>query len=181
MSHTSLRKRRLDIPSRLLKQSEIDFARQVFEDQLPYNKVHLASYYLPGNQGIAVTLASVSTLIPVRSLRNYTIYFGPDVFRDGADRPGVRDTFIHELTHVWQGYNGGLGWEYMVESMIAQGHAVITRGDRNRAYDYKPGADWNSYNVEQQALIVQDWFRNGCREDDERYSYVVNNIRAGRN
>ena len=167
--------------SRLLRQTEIDFARQVFEDQLPYAKVHIASYYLPGNRGIAVTLASVSSLIPVRSLRNYTIYFGPEVFRDGADQPGSCDTFIHELTHVWQGYHGGLGWEYMVESMIAQGHAIITKGARHSAYDYVPGAAWDSYNVEQQALLVQDWFSNGMREDDKRYTYIADNIRAGRN
>jgi len=167
--------------SRLLRQSEIDFARQVFEDQLPYNKVHLASYFLPGNKDVAVTLASVSSLIPVRSMRNYTIYFGPEVFSGGADQPRFADTLIHELTHVWQGYHGGLGWEYMIESMIAQGHAVITQGDRGKAYDDKPGAAWGSYNVEQQAHIVQDWFSNGMKADDERYTYVANNIRAGRN
>jgi hypothetical protein len=166
--------------SRLLKQSEIEFARQVFQDQLPYGKVHIASYYLPGNQGVPVTLASVSSIIPVASLRNYTIYFGPEVFRDGADQPNIRDTFIHELTHVWQGFHSGLGWEYMIESMIAQGHAVLTTGDRNKAYEYKPGREWGDYNVEQQALLVQDWFRNGMRDDDERYSYIANRIRAGR-
>ena len=166
--------------SRPLKPSEVEFARQVFEDQVPYNKVHLASYFLPGNDGVPVTLASVSSIIPVRAMRSYTIYFGPEVFRDGADQRKP-DTFIHELTHVWQGYHSGLGWEYMVESMIAQGHAVITQGDRNRAYDYKPGEPWDSYNVEQQALLVQDWFRNGMRTDDERYTYIVNNIRAGKN
>lgn len=167
--------------SRLLNDSEIEFARQVFEDQLPYDKVHLANYYLPGNDGVAVTLASVSSIIPVSSLRNYTIYFGPVIFKDGADGPGVRDTFIHELTHVWQGFHSSFGWEYMVSSMIAQGHAVLTQGDRNKAYDYKPGKAWKKYNVEQQALIVQDWFRNGMREDDERFTYVAKHIRKGRN
>lgn len=167
--------------SRLLKKSEIEFARQVFEDQLPYSKIHLASYYLPGNDGVAVTLASVSSIIPVNALRNYIIYFGPEVFNAGADRAGVRDTFIHELTHVWQGFHSSLGWEYMVNSMIAQGHAILTQGDRNRAYDYKPGRAWKEYNVEQQALIVQDWYLNGMREDDERFTYITRHIRAGRN
>ncbi|MFL6334151.1 MAG: hypothetical protein ACJ754_12630 [Pyrinomonadaceae bacterium] len=165
--------------SRILKESEIEFARQVFEEQLPYGNIHLASYFLPGNQGVPVTLASVSSLIPVRSMRHYTIYFGPEVFEQGADRPATASTFIHELTHVWQGFHGGLGWEYMVESMIAQGHAILTQGDRNRAYDYKPGKPWKKYNVEQQALLVQDWFRNGMSEADERYRYIAKNIRAG--
>ena len=167
--------------SRPLKNSEIEFARQVFADQLPYNKVHIAGYYLPGNQGVAVTLASVSSIIPVSALRHYTIYFGPQVFSDGADRPGVRDTFIHELTHVWQGYHSALGWEYMVNSMISQGHAMLLQGDRNKAYDYRPGAAWDDYNVEQQALLVQDWYLNGMREDDERFTYIVKHIRAGKN
>ncbi len=167
--------------SRLLKKSEIEFARQVFEDQLPYGKIHLASYYLPGNDGVPVTLASVSSIIPVSTLRNYIIYFGPEVFNDGADRAGVGDTFIHELTHVWQGFHSSLGWEYMVNSMIAQGHAILTQGDRNHAYDYKPGKVWKEYNVEQQALLVQDWFKNGMKEDDERFTYIAKHIRKGRN
>ena len=167
--------------SRPLKDSEIEFARQVFEDQLPYGKVHIAGYYLPGNDGVAVTLASVSSIIPVSALRNYTIYFGPKVFEGGADRAGVRDTFIHELTHVWQGFHSSLGWEYMVNSMVAQGHAILTQGDRNKAYDYEPGRPWKEYNVEQQALIVQDWFMNGMRGDDERFTYIANHIRKGRN
>jgi hypothetical protein len=165
---------------RPLRESEIGFARQVFESQLPYDRVRIASFYLPGNHGVPVTLASASCLIPARSMRRYTIYFGPEVFRDGADaRDG--DTFIHELTHVWQGYHGRLGWGYMVASMIAQGYAVVTRGDRDRAYDYEPGAAWRSYNVEQQALLVEDWFRRGMKTDDERYIYIAEHIRAGRN
>ena len=167
--------------SRLLRKSEIEFARQVFEDQLPYGKVHIASYYLPGNHGVPVTIASVSSIIPVASLRHYTIYFGPEVFEQGAERPEVASTFIHELTHVWQGFHGALGWEYMINSMVAQGHAILTQGDRNRAYDYKPDQPWGDYNVEQQALLVQDWYRNGMREDDARYTYIVEHIRAGKN
>lgn len=167
--------------SRPLRRSEIEFARQVFEGRLPYKKVHLASYYLPGNEGVPVTLASVSSIIPVSTLRHYTIYFGSEVFEQGADRAETRDTFIHELTHVWQGYHSTFGWEYMVNSMIAQGHALLTEGNRNRAYDYSPGEPWDDYNVEQQALLVQDWYRNGMREDDERYTYIVNHIRAGKN
>jgi hypothetical protein len=169
------------LASRLLKQSEIDLAREVFQDQLPYNKVHIASYFLPGNQNTPVTLASVSSIIPVRSLRNYTIYFGPKAFNEGADLPEFDDTLIHELTHVWQGYHSGLGWEYMVESMIAQGHAILTKGNRGAAYLYELGKLWDDYNVEQQALIVQHWYKLGMSTDDARYTYIVENIRAGKN
>jgi hypothetical protein len=171
------------VSSRLINEAEIAMARLVFQDQLPYHKIHLASYYLPNNDGVPVTLASVLSLIPVHSLRSYTIYFGPRVFKDGADAPGTRNTFIHELTHVWQGHHSLFGWEYMVKSMLSQGHAILTTGDRDNAYSYKPGKPWDDYNVEQQASIVADWFRDGMRgeAEDDRFIYIVNNIRAGRN
>jgi hypothetical protein len=117
----------------------------------------------------------------VRTLRSYTIFVGPQVFGDGADGPRFRDTFIHELTHVWQGYHGVLGWAYMAQSMIAQGYALLTQHDRNVAYRYTPGEPWGSYNVEQQARIVQDWFLEGMKTtDDVRYPYIANHIRAPR-
>ena len=167
--------------TRLLKESEVEFARQVFEDKLPYDRVYLSSRFFPGNKGTAVTVASVSSFILVPSLRKYTIFVGPDVFDEGADGPLFRGTFIHELTHVWQGYHGILGWAYMAQSMLSQGYAILTQGNRNRAYNYKPGEPWGSYNVEQQARLVQDWFLEGMRTaDDVRYPYIANHIRAPR-
>ena len=166
--------------SRLINEAEIELARQVFEDQLPYGKIHIANYFLPFNT-VPVTLASVSSLVPVRSLRSYTIYFGPKVFNEGANAPNNRSSFIHELTHVWQGHHSLFAWEYMIKSMISQGHAILVTGDRNNAYTYKLGKAWSKYNVEQQASIVADWFELGMSTTDERFKFIVNNIRAGHN
>jgi hypothetical protein len=154
--------------SRLLTDAEIEFARQVFQDKLPYKKIHIAGYYLPGNQNVPVTLASVGSLIATRARRNYTIYFGPDAYNDGAHAPATAAVFIHELTHVWQGHYRKHSWEYMVDSMLAQGHA---------------GGRWDDYNVEQQANIVEDWFSDGMKTDanDKLYPYIRDHIRAGRN
>lgn len=167
--------------TRLLKESEVEFARRVFEDKLPYGRVYLSSRFFPFNEGTPVTVASLSSFVLVRTIRSYTIFVGPAVYEEGADGPRFHDTFIHELTHVWQGYHGLLGWAYMAQSMLSQGYAILTQGDRNRAYDYKPGESWDKYNVEQQALLVQDWYRNGMNEADERYTYIANHIRAGKN
>lgn len=167
--------------SRTLTDAEIEFARQVFQDKLPYKKIHITSYYLPGNQGVPVTLASAGSIIATRTRRNYTIYFGPDVYNDGAHAPATAAVFIHELTHVWQGYYRKHSWEYMFESMLAQGHAILTTGDRGGAYLYEPGGRWDGYNVEQQAHIVQDWFSNGMKTDDPLFQYIQDHIRAGRN
>lgn len=166
--------------SRLINRAEIALARQVFEDKLPYDRIHLANYFLPFND-VAVTLASVASLVPIRSLRSYTIYFGSKMFSEGADAPQNRSTFIHELTHVWQGHHSLFAWEYMIKSMLAQGHAILVTGDRNNAYTYKLGQAWGDYNVEQQASIVADWFERGMKTTDERFTFIVNNIRAGHN
>ncbi|HEY0323167.1 MAG TPA: hypothetical protein VGC66_19575 [Pyrinomonadaceae bacterium] len=178
-----LRIRRRELTSRLLNQDEEALARQVFQDQLPYGRISIANFYLPGNEAhkTAVTVASGTALIPIKSLTDYTIYFGPDVFRDGAHL-FKRNTFIHELTHVWQGHHGTFSWDYMVESMIAQGRALIQHRDRNKAYEYDLAnlQPWDSYNVEQQAIIVEGWFENGMSESDPRYVYIRDNIRAGR-
>lgn len=166
--------------TRLLKESEVEFARQVFEDKLPYDKVYLSDYFLPFNDGTAVTVASASAFALRRAWRSYTIFFGRGPFERGADGPDFGHTFIHELTHVWQGFHGVLGWEYMAQSMLAQGYAILTQGSRHKAYNYEPGAPWGSYNVEQQAYLVEHWYRRGMNTDDERFPYIANHIRAGR-
>lgn len=167
--------------TRLLNRAEEALARQVFENELPYNKVRIADYYLPGNTGVAVTLAAGAGVFGfLRSLTRYTIYFGPKAFADGADAPDFRNTLIHELTHVWQGHHSKFYWSYMLESMFAQGKAIIDHGNRNRAYDYEAGGVWSDYNVEQQANIVEDWFRDGMDANDPRFTYITGHIRAGK-
>lgn len=170
------------MPSRLLTDSEMALARQVFRERLPYKRIHITSYFLPGNEGVPVTTASVGSLVAARERRSYYIYFGPGVYRDGADTRATRVTFIHELTHVWQGHHRRFSWGFMFNSMFSQGRALITTGDRHGAYRYEPGEPWRSYNVEQQARLVQDWFARGMREDDaELFPYIENHIRKGRN
>jgi hypothetical protein len=175
-----LKIRRKELIKRLLNKDEEALARQVFHDQLPYGRIHIANFFLPGNEGVAVTVASGTELIPIKSLTEYTIYFGPEVFRDGAHTVATRETFIHELTHVWQGYHSTFSWHYMVNSMLSQGRAIIFHGDRNKAYEFTAGQAWDSYNVEQQANIVESWFARGMETDSELYSYITENIRAGR-
>ena len=174
-----LKIRRKELVKRPITEEEEALARQVFQDQLPYRRISIANFFLPGNEGVPVTVAAGTAFIPIKSLTEYTIYFGPEVFRDGAHTPRTRNTFIHELTHVWQGYHGTFSWSYMVNSMLSQGRAIVAHGDRNRAYDFKPGGRWDSYNVEQQANIVESWFENGMRTESDLYSYITVNIRGG--
>ena len=78
----------------------------------------------------------------------------------------------------------------LVESLCAHGNAYLT-GKSAYAYDKDNLKDWSSYNPEQQADIVEDWFsgdegdehkgnRKGNRMDskDKRYFYIQVKIRG---
>jgi hypothetical protein len=183
---------------RKLTLGEIKLARKVFGASLPYERIQIADFYLFGSN-CAMTIASN----PINSISTYTIYWeNPVVFKLGADQCNliIQDTFIHELTHAWQGHNSLCSQTYMIKSVMAQCMAGIKDAfkskcwkgwdhHRSKAYDYSivPGRPWNTYNVEQQARIVEDWFSSNPNnkkagyqsEDDYRYSYIVNNIRLG--
>jgi hypothetical protein len=184
---------------------EEQLARSVFGDQLPYGRIWLGKEYLKGATA-AVTVATS----PRGGSAEYVICWGdPVVYANGADHgDDKRATFIHELTHVWQGHHGYSAMGYMVGSIFAQGwhgvkdiikHRRYSDWDRHRskAYVYSMndiGKPWTSFNVEQQGNIVEDWFRaNDYRNadgviikggnmspDDPRYPYIVYNIRTGK-
>ncbi len=186
--------------SRPLTRGEEQLARKVFAETLPYGRVRIANFYLPGNC-VPVTLAAS----PLRRRTGYTIFWGNhDVFGRGADACDgeTRVSFIHELTHVWQGqHHGRTSQGYMLRSAIAQcthgARDVLAarcwRGwahHRKKAYDYsnKLGQPWDSFNVEQQAALVADWFCEWQKNDledanqpinDARYAYISDIIRAG--
>jgi hypothetical protein len=77
---------------------------------------------------------------------------------------GIPDsTVIHELTHVWQFQTRGM--RYMSNSLCQQVYAILTKGDRNYAYDLS-GADIakagkiDQLPAEKQAMFVELWFLN---------------------
>ena len=131
----------------------------------------------------------------------------------------TKRTFIHELTHVWQGQHGNFPREYMVKSGAAQtggvfkdawengGEELVKRvrekgftdawdSYRNRAYAFSMNHigvnNFNDFNVEQQASIVESWYApdaetNHLKESipggnmsttDARYPYITCNILA---
>jgi len=61
----------------------------------------------------------------------------------------------------------------LVAQACRQGNAYLY-GERNLN---KP---WDDFNIEEQAQIVEDWFKKGVSASDPRFHYVRNNIRKGR-
>lgn len=151
---------------RLLTQAEIGLAKKVFEETLPYGSIYLSDAL--GLQERAYTIPH-----PVK-LGSYLINIGPDGFVD-ASTAANEDTLIHELAHVWQGVHRSHPLAYIFDSLHNQARSGAD------AYTYVPGSDWKSYGAEQQAKLVEDWYRLGMSEDDPRFRYIRDNIRAGTN
>jgi hypothetical protein len=161
---------------------EIELARAVFGETIPYERVFIADTETR-TQGI--TLATS----PRRTRAKYLLLWS-EAYRANialADEHMQR-TFIHELVHVWQSQHTGLtAMSYMGKSVWHQftfGVRDMYQGGlwdgtkrmfgimgrnftrewgrhRNRAYMFDPeniGADFRVFNVEQQALIIESWY-----------------------
>jgi hypothetical protein len=76
--------------------------------------------------------------------------------------------FVHEMTHVWQAQTG-------VNLLLAK----LRAGDGAQAYAYRisDNRDFSNYNIEQQAMIVQDAFmaaRGGSApHESDAYSAIL--------
>ena len=127
-------------------------AKKVFGNSIDLGKVRLAELSLPVD---LIQLANNERPFTTMYLINFASW------NDLDDA-----TLIHELTHVWQGVVAGP--IYMVEALEAQ----ITEGDD--AYDYgytnarngeggqanleAAGGDFNAFNREQQANIIEHYY-----------------------
>lgn len=89
-------------------------------------------------------------------------------------------TLVHELTHVWQYQNKGT--RYISDSLCHQVAATLSTGSRNGAYAVTvvAGKKFDSYTAEQQAVIVERWFRYPAFRNDAAYKALLAEVRAAR-
>jgi hypothetical protein len=137
----------LDVRSRGLTSAERSQARVVFGDTLDCDVV-------------TVTRGSLLGAGADRTTGN-TVSLGEEDF-DGETMDLTSkglEYLIHELTHVLQFQQGGLG--YIPESLWDQLISKIRTGKVSSAYDWRPldaaGVPWNEWHVEPQAQAVQDY------------------------
>jgi hypothetical protein len=194
---------------RYLTGREFGYVSWVFGGTLPpmtdivitdFAGINNRPFTIPGSLIPALAVAGipayVGALFAPTLLTKYLINLTPAGFRDAlafdaGSSKVAGQTLTHELTHVWQGYHSSFALSYVLDSVKNQ----IFSG--NGAYDYGDGgAQWNTYNAEQQAHIVEDWFAQsgGLNVDDNNYfpfkgranykyiklyRYIKFNIRAG--
>lgn len=100
----------------------------------------------------------------------------------------ICDTFIHELTHVWQYYHkdfvktGSVAaqvWEELSDKIVFTPQGIRVQVV-NEAYEYRPldrSKSWDDYNPEQQAHIVEVWNYDRA-QNDELYPFIAEVIRS---
>lgn len=200
----------------MLYDNEIALAKEVFGDTLPYERIFI-SKTKTHTQGI--TLATSPIRKKAKYILVWSNAYSTNIAESYEQ---MKATFIHELVHVWQGqYSGITAMSYMRESawqqfnhgvrdifkdgfgsgsrrvgeMLKKGFAGEWDTHRNHAYSFpfeRIGEDFRTFNVEQQALIIESWFAkdsfilNGINypaglqsEDDARFPYVRDCIRTG--
>lgn len=87
---------------------------------------------------------------------------------------------VHEMTHIWQFQTKGNA--YISDSLLHQAAAVLSGGDRNAAYNYEivKGKSIYDYTAEQQAMIVEDFFKKKELQDNDEYKRLIAQVRSAR-
>ena len=177
---------------RELYPEEITLAREVYENTLPYERIFIYNTK-SHTQGITIATSPFRKRAKYRLLWS-DAYKTNIAYEDDK----MKSTFIHELVHVWQSQYAGINamsymtssvWQQFrhgtqdifkngygkgfkrIKEMFAEGFQKEWDYHRNMAYQYDPndiGKDFDQFNVEQQAIIIQSWYM--------RYSFSIRDI-----
>jgi hypothetical protein len=189
-----------------LRGPERDILREVYEKSLPPLE-HILIVGLIGGHDRPFTipasfLAAVVTLcdpskvsfvmlealaaITGKRQDIYLIFMGRKGYNDGIHgfkgkkrAPLVGgEVLVHEACHIWQGYQNAFTWGYIIDSIYHQGQELVG-GPNPYKYDHAHDRlkQWDQYEAEQQAQIVEDWFAG---RDLGNFPYIRDNVRPGR-
>ena len=125
--------------SRLLMPGEVKLIRQVFQHaRLPSLMMTVTIANGVNGNGGAWTDS------------DYEINVGPDLFEQDLSTADP-STLIHEMTHVWQYFNGTLTKAHAAAAQALYGFARRSE----YLYDYDLGESWNDMGFEGQAQLVE--------------------------
>jgi hypothetical protein len=152
----------------------------VFLDTLDSDSIWVTN--LEGLDGRPFTIFNLDDQVVVAA--------SPSVFPDFDNlltNDKTKRIFVHELTHAWQ-YQHRRFSTRLCDIVGSRGEEVLY--GQGAVYNYTPGADWQSYGMEQQANIVADWYSvrfnrytaGGISQTADRDNdrYIRENILMGR-
>lgn len=150
-------------PNRPLTASEVALLRPLFGSSVPYSDIRVFDGKFVPFQPDDVYMTPEGNIYAPGHL------FRDDFSGDGVS-PGIKAVFVHEIAHVWQHANG--------LNLLFEGIAELARrgGDYGAAYAYAlaEGNDLLDYGIEQQASILEDYFR--VRYQGSRPSSLRNDV-----
>ena len=132
-----------------LTKGETEMVESIFGDEI--NTANIRKHFKDKSHITHVLPGKVGTVLPPHS---HIDFFGKDVHSadysgDDSRRAGL---FIHETTHVWQNQNHN--WR-------------LDKLHKCRVYDYtlKPTSTFRDFGVEQQAEIIEDYYKTWLHKD----------------
>lgn len=139
--------------TRKLTDGETALCRKIFGTAIDYDRVRVHAGVFMRFQPQNCSMAPNGQLYMAGNYKND--YAATDAF--------WRSHFIHEMTHVWQYQNK------VLNPIIAAAQITLAHNfNYSAGYDYRleHGKDLTAYNMEQQACIVQDYYRITVEQDD---------------
>jgi hypothetical protein len=141
----------LGVEQRPLKPEEITFAMRLFGGSLDYDRIVLTNLTHPTDPGRRFTFPSISKSITVNLGQ---APFDKPAEYTNADYPAPGQLFIHELVYAWLFTHHS---RFDMLCNYAENYVYFSGSDRLLDPSWQ-GRAWNSFKVEQQANIVDDWF-----------------------
>lgn len=138
---------------RQLESGEISLAREIYKSSINYNKVviHDAKYFPKQAENSGMTPSGEIYMNGVYQA-DYSKDFGAN------ENVRLKPLFIHEMAHVWQYQNDILPLGVIGSAIYDY---ITYKLDYSQAYLYTLTNDKDlvDYDIEQQAAIIEDYFR----------------------
>jgi hypothetical protein len=181
------------IKHRRMHDHEIEFAKGVFGNTLPFDRIMLTNLSGAGDTAFVCPAGDDAILVnlgpafeaPTEFIR--PLHLEPHEEHRRAELQDVRgQLFIHELTHTWQIKHRAFDAEYIWRG-------TVNKLFRDKPYNYgPPDMDFSDFGLEGQASVVEEWF-GGKRKhspvetpprlpmdlNDPYFHYIAANIRLG--
>ena len=169
------------IKQRQINSAEYSFCNAVFQGSLPPAD-HLIITNLSGLGGRAFTMPGVDKRIYLNMGDGYNDplnWFPNNAYQKKGQ------VLVHELTHAWQIANANFLPGFVCQGIVNQANNQVGQ----TVYQYGPPTlPWNSFNLEAQGAIVDQWFagvavvmapNRSTQQDpaDPYFGYIANNIR----
>ena len=174
------------VRQRPLTDEEFRFVDRVYAGKLPRDRIRLTN--LTGTQGRPFTMPAPGNAILVNlgdGFQDPIRYTGKGSGPLDVRAPG--QLLVHELAHAWQIANSTFLPGTMCNGIVNQ---LGTLGGDMSIYHYGPaGPRWDSFNLEQQGSIVDEWFAGRGTQsrfapmaegpENPYFQYIRDNVRTG--